>query len=152
MAAGSVIVFSKNKDDIRLNDLTGATIKMALIKSTWTPDATITGNSLLADVSAQEIAAGNGYSAGGVALASPTITGITGGHKFTTGNAVWTATGGSIPVWRYGLIYVSGTLWGMTNPLLGYFLGDSTPADVPATTDTNTLTIAVPANGWFNVT
>jgi hypothetical protein len=41
---------------------------------------------------------------------------------------------------------------GLTNPLIGYFVGDSTPADVPATTDTNTLTLNCPAGGWFDLT
>ena len=67
----------------------------------------------------------------------------------TTGR---TASGGSIPAWRYGVMYVSGSLWGKTSPVIGYFLGDSTPADVPATTDGNPLTIQVNANGWFGVT
>jgi len=40
----------------------------------------------------------------------------------------------------------------MTNPLIGYFLGDTTPADVPATTVGNPLTINCPANGWFDIT
>lgn len=50
------------------------------------------------------------------------------------------------------MLYVSGTVDGYVNPLIGYFLGDSAPADVPATTDTNTLTITVPAGGWFDIT
>jgi len=50
------------------------------------------------------------------------------------------------------VLYVSGSLWSMTNPLIGYFLGDTTPADVPATTVGNSLTINCPANGWFDIT
>ena len=49
-------------------------------------------------------------------------------------------------------MYVVGSLWGMTNPIIGYMLGDSTPADIPATTDTNILTLAVPSGGWFDIT
>ena len=49
------------------------------------------------------------------------------------------------------MLYISGTVEGVTNPLLGYFLGDSAPADVPATTSTNTLTITCHASGWFDV-
>lgn len=151
-APGTVILFSRNKDDLRINDITGATVKLALIASTWTPDATITGNQVFADMSANEIAAGNGYTAGGFTLTGLTATGITGGYKFSSGNASWTASGGTIPAWRYGLIYVSGALWSLTNPVIGYFLGDSAPADVAATASGNTLQINCPSGGWFDAT
>lgn len=151
MAAGNVTLFSKNKDDIRINDLVGATVKLALVSSSWTPDASVTGNSVWADMSANEVS-GNGWTAGGLALGSLAATAISGGFKFASGNASATASGGSIPAWRYGVLYVSGTLWGMTNPVIGYFLGDSTPADIPATTVGNTLTINCPSGGWFDLT
>lgn len=151
MASGNVTLFSKNKDDIRANDLTGATIKLALVSSSWTPDASTTGNSVWADVSANEVS-GNGWTAGGETLASVVATAISGGYKLASASPSKTASGGSIPAFRYGVFYVSGSLWSMTNPLIGYFLGDSTPADVPATTVGNSLTINCPANGWFDIT
>lgn len=151
MAAGNFTLFSRNKDDIRINDITGATVKLALVSSSWTPDATVTGNSVWADVSANEVS-GNGWTAGGLTLSSLAATAITGGYKFSSGNAAATASGGSIGAHRYAVMYVSGTLWGMTNPLIGYALGDTTPADIPATTVGNTLTWACPANGWFDAT
>ena len=153
MAAGAFTIYSKNKDDIRLNDLTGATIKVALVSSAYTPNTdSSTGHSVWADVSANEIANGFGYTTGGATITTDVATAIAGGFKYTSDNAVWTATGGPIPAWRYAVVYVSGTLWSMTNPLLGYLIGDNTPADIPATTDTNTLTLAVPAGGWFDIT
>jgi hypothetical protein len=151
MAAGNFTLFSKNKDDIRVNDLLGATIKLALVSSAWTPDASVTGNSLWADMSANEVS-GNGWTAGGITLANDLATAISGGFKYSSDNVAATAAGGSIPAWRYAVMYVSGALWGMTNPVIGYFLGDTTPADVPATTVGNTLTVACPANGWFDIT
>ena len=151
MAVGNVIIFSKNKADIRENDLIGYTIKMALVSNVWVPDSSVTGNSLWADMSASEIAGGTGYTAGGFTLATPTATAITGGFKFTTGNASWTASG-TIAAWRYGVMYVSGTQWGKVNPIIGYFLGDTTPADIPATTTSNTIGVNCPASGWFDVT
>ena len=149
---GTFTLFSKNKDDIRINDLIGATVKIALVGSGYTPDASVTGNSIWSDVSANEIANGNGYTTGGSALTSLASTAISGGYKFSSGNLTWTASGGSIPAWRYAVMYVSGTLWGMTNPVIGYFIGDSAPADVPATSSGNTLTLNCPAGGWFDVT
>lgn len=152
MAVGTITIFSKNKDDIRFNDILAATVNLALITSGWTPDSTVTGNSIFADASANEIAASGGYSAGGIALSSKAVTSIAGGFKFASADNIWTASGGGIAAWRYGLLYVVGTLWSMTNPLIGYFLGDTTPADTPATTAPNTLTVQVPAAGYFDIT
>ena len=152
MATGNVIIFSKNKADLRVTDIAAATIKLGLVTSAWTPDATVTGNSLWADMSASEIAGVNGYTTGGAALASLLSTAITGGFKFSSGNASWTASGGNIAAFRYAVIYVVGTLWGKVNPVIGYMLLDSTPADVPATTTGNTVGINCPAAGWFDIT
>ena len=153
MAAGTFTLYSKNLDDLRINDLTGAVVKIALVSSVYTPNTdSSTGHSLWSDVSANEIANGFGYVTGGQALAGDVATAIAGGFKYTSGNVAWTATGGPIPAWRYAVKYVVGSLWGMTNPLIGYMLGDSTPADIPATTDTNILTLAVPSGGWFDIT
>lgn len=151
MAAGNVILFSKNKDDIRINDLIGATVLLSLVSSAWTPDASATGNSVWADMSAHEVS-GNGWTAGGEAMSSLTATAISGGFKFSSANVSKMASGGSIPAWRYGVIRVSGSLWGMTNPVIGYFVGDAEPNDIPATTAGNTLLINCPAAGWFDLT
>jgi hypothetical protein len=151
MAAGTFTFYSKNKNVVKLSDLSGATIKMLLTTSTYTPDTSVTGNSVLADIT-NELANANGYTTGGVALTSPTITSITGGYKFSTGNASWTASGGSIPAWRNAVIYVSGSLWGLTSPLLGFMLGDSTPADIAATASGNQLNVNCPSGGWFDLT
>lgn len=151
MAAGAITLYSSNKDDLNINDLVGATVKIALVGSAYTPDTAVAGHDEWADVSANEIAAGNGYTAGGATLASLVATAITNGFKFASANPSWTASGGNIPAWRYAVLYVSGSLWGKTNPLIGCFLGDTTPADVPATTSGNSLTINCPASGWLDV-
>ncbi len=151
MAAGTFTLFSANKDDLRINDLTGSTLKMALVSSSWTPDATVTGNSLWSHVSANEVS-GNGWTAGGETLTSLAATAIAGGFKFSSASPSKTAVGGSIPAFRYVVLYVSGTLWGMSSPLIGYFLADTTPADIPETTVGNTLTINCPSGGWFDIT
>jgi hypothetical protein len=138
MAAGPIIV--PNKAKLNLFNATGllaataANFRLALVTSAWTPDNGDTGNEVWADISANEITAGNGYIAGGIALTGVALTQAAGTVKFTSSAAVWTASGGSIPAWRRGVIYYLGTLNGKVNPVLGPFLGDSTPADVPATT------------------
>jgi hypothetical protein len=72
--------------------------------------------------------------------------------KFTSAAFVWTASGTGIPAWRYGVVYYLGTLNSKVNPLVGYFLGDSTPADIPLTTSGNTLTVTPNASGILSAT
>jgi len=151
MAAGTFTLYSSNKDDLNVNALVGATVNLALVTSSYTPDSAVAGHDEWADVSANEIAGTGGYTTGGVALGTKVATAITGGFKFSSANPSWTAGGGNIAAHRYYVMYVVGSLWGKTNPLIGYFVGDSTPADIPATTDGNTLTVTVPADGWFDV-
>ena len=152
MAAPSALQFYANNIDIeKLSDLS-ANIFMSMHSSTYTPDTTNTGHTVYANLT-NELANGNGYTTGGVSLSAPTLAAfLTTGFKFSTGNASWTASGAGIPAWRYGVIYYSGALWGVTSPLLAYFTGDSAPADVPLTAAGNTLQVTCPANGWFTVT
>ena len=150
MAAGTFTLFSKNKNNLNMVAASGATLKIALVTSAWTPDSSVTGNQVWADMSANEITTAGGYTAGGQTLASVAVSTVTGGYKITSASPSWTASGGSIDAWRYAVIYVSGTLWSLTNPVLGYFLGDTTPANIPATS--GTLTITANASGWWDVT
>lgn len=151
MAAGTFTLFSSNKDDLNPNDLLGATVKVALVTSSYTPDAAYNGHDEWADASTNEITGGTGYTTGGATL-TDSVTGITGGFKYDADDVQWTASGGSIGAWRYAVVYVSGSLWGKTSPLVGYFVGDSTPADIPATTTGNNLTIQWHTDGIFDVT
>ena len=151
MAAGAFTLYRANIDDLSMADIAAATVKVALVASTYTPDAANNGDDLWADVSANEIANGFGYTTGGFTL-TDSVGLATNGHYYDSDDPTWTAAGGSIPAWRYGVMYLSGTVAGMVNPLVGYFLGDSTPADVPATTDGNPLTITAPTGGWFTAT
>lgn len=149
--SGAVIV--PNKARLNLFNATNllaantANFRLALVTSSWTPDPGDTGHEVWADASANEIAAGNGYSAGGIALTGVALTQAAGTVKFTSAAAVWTASGGNIPAWRRGVIYYLGTLNGKVNPIVGYFLGDATNIDVPATTPPNTLTFTPNAAG-----
>lgn len=152
MASGPFTLFRANLDDLRMQDLLGATVKLALVTSSYTPNAANNGHSLWSDASTNEIANGNGYTTGGATLANDVVSLVTNGHMYDSDDPAWTASGGSIPAWRYAVMYVSGALWGKTNPLIGYFVGDSTPADVPATTSGNPLTVNVNAGGWFDIT
>lgn len=151
MAAGKFTLFEANLDDLRLADLSGtANLRLALVASAYTPSSGPTGHSLWADVSTNELAAANGYATGGAALTSAALLTAAKGFALDSADVVWTAAGGDIAAHRYYVMYYLGTLWGKTNPLIGYFVGDTTPADIPATTAGNTLTVTVPAAGWFS--
>lgn len=154
MAAGNVLLYDFFAKYLLGGsiDLNTDTVKLALVNSSYTPDQV--NHDLWADVSTNEITGGGttGYTTGGYTLLTPVFTAVTKGYKFASANPSWTAGAATLGAWRYGVLYVSGTVDGYLNPLIGYFLGDSAPADVPATTDTNTLTITVPAGGWFDLT
>lgn len=120
------------------------TFKWTLHTSAYVPS--VSAHEVYVDLT-NELATGFGYTAGGVTLGSDGLTLAGGAVKFTGAAAAWTAAGGSIPAWRYAVLRVSGTKNGKVDPIVGYFLGDTAPADVPATTDTNTLTITPNASG-----
>ena len=152
MAAGAFIFPDKAKlNFFSATDLLNPanTFKLALVSSAWTPANST--DEVWADVSANEISATAGYTAGGVTLSSVALTQTSGVVKFTSAAATWTSSG-SFPAWRRGVVYASGTLNGKVNPIVGHFLGDSTPADVPVTTDTNTLTVTPHASGIMTAT
>ena len=151
MPASAFITYSKNKDRIDLVALAGATVKLSALTSLYVPDASVTGHSVYAELT-NELATGNGYTVGGVTLATPAKTAIVGGWKFSSAAASWTASGAGIPAHRYYVMHVLGTLFGLVNPLIGYFIGDNTPADIPLTTAGNPLTVTPAAGGWFDIT
>lgn len=157
MAAGPIIIPNKAYlNYFNATNLLGADpalFMLSLHDSTLVPDDSDAGDEVMADITS-EIAAGNGYTAGGIALTGVALTQANGTVKFTSAQAVWTAAGGSIPAWRYGYIYYNGTLNGKVNPIVGHFIGEigadpasPVPADVPATTDTNTLKVTPNAAG-----
>lgn len=108
-------------------DLSSATIKVALIASTYTFSAAHTifdpGTNDAADPSYNEVATGSGYTTGGIALS--------GGAGFpayiTYDNPLWTAL---TKDFRSAIFYFSGTVGGLTDPLIAYLLFDTTPADI----------------------
>jgi len=145
MAAGPFIIPDKAVLNITLGLLNSAnTFKLSYHTSAWVPNpATL---EVFADVS-NEIAAAGGYTSGGITLANDALT-ISGSTvKFTGDAAELTAAGGSIPAWRYGVVRAVGTINGKVDPIVGYFLGDSTGIDVPATTVGNKLTFTPNAAG-----
>lgn len=153
MAAGAFLFPDKAKLNIAsATDVlagTSTNYRAALVSSAWTPVPST--DELWGDVSTNEIANGNGYSTGGGTLTGYSLAQTSGTVKLTFSAFVWTASGGSIPAWRRIVIYYLGTLNSKLNPLICYALGDSTPADIAATTDGNTLTFTPHASGILTI-
>lgn len=101
-------------------DLDTDTLKVALVTSSYTPSLAHTA---WAEVSANEVATGAGYTTGGVSLASPAAT----NSNIDYADIVWTAL---TKTFRYAVCYCSKTVGGITNPLVFYILLDTTPADI----------------------
>lgn len=93
-----------------------------------------------------ELTTANGYTAGGVTVAS-TWTRATATCTFDVADPSWTASGGSI-VARFAAIVDTTPA---TPRVVAYCLLDSAPADVTTTTG-NTLTIQIATAGVFSMT
>ena len=122
-------------------------IKWALVSSAYTP--LVNTHVQWADVSANEVAAAGGYITGGLAATGLDVTRSTVTTTYKLANFDLTATGGDIPTWRYAVLYASKTANGITNPLIGYVLGDTTPANIPLTPEGAVLRIRVNPSGLF---
>lgn len=116
-------------------DLDTDTIKVALVTSDYTPLAT---HDVLADVMASpdpEVVAiaspSNGYTDGGAALTggAVTFTDSPSVGKFDADDLTWSAL---TATFRYGIVYAEKSVGSpaIVNPLIGYILFDTTPADI----------------------
>lgn len=105
-------------------DLDANTLKLALLASGY---AFAPADTLFATLSANEIAAGNGYSAGGQTLTGASLTSAAEVTSLDGDDVVWSAL---TATFRAAVLYASGTLGGVVNPVLAYILFDDTPADV----------------------
>lgn len=106
-------------------DLDSDTIKLALVTSSYTPAPTTDDE--WADVSANEVATGDGYTTGGEALTGLAVTETGGVATWDANDVTWTAL---TKTFRYGVLYVDDTKGAVTKPLIAYVLFDTTPADV----------------------
>jgi len=111
------------------------TIKLALVTSSYTPSV---AHDILADVLASpspEVEAiaspSNGYTAGGEALTGQAVTNTDSpsAGKFDANDVTWTALSATF---RYGILYAEKSVGSpaIVNPLIGYILFDTTPADI----------------------
>ncbi len=140
-----LIVYDSYKRDLQNGtiDVDGDTWIMGLSTSTYTPAAAT--HEVVANITNE--VTGSGYAR--QTLASVTLTEpVAGTWQFDSADAVFSASGGSI-VARYYWIF-DDTPTSPADPLFCYGALDDTPADV-TTTDTNTLTVQVNANGYYRL-
>lgn len=83
-------------------DMDNDAFKVALFDTNHAFDGTDTQ---LSDISANEIADGNGYTAGGQSLTTVTWSQTAGTVKFDADDPQWTATGGAIETAYHAVIY-----------------------------------------------
>lgn len=149
MASAATFYNSWKLDIGRAADLSSPpTVKVTLHTSTYSPSAA--SHAVYADL-ANELSTANGYTNGGLALSSVTWNRSGGVATFGAGNPQWTASGGSIPAFRYAVFRLSGTFNAAVDPLIMYVLGDTTPADIPATPSGQTLTFTLNSGGLFTL-
>ena len=145
MAAGAWVVHDKAKQKM-LNgtlDLDTDAFVMKLMASTSNVATTTVSD---ATTLTNELATANGYTAGGAAITTPSVTEAAGVTTFDCDDVVWNASGGSIAA-RFAVIVDTTAT---PDEVIAHSLLDTTPADVTAT-DGNPLTVAIHANGVFSV-
>jgi hypothetical protein len=84
----------------KVHNLSADTLKIMLSNT-----APVAGNAIKTDIT--EIAAGNGYAAGGTAVTITSSAQSGGTYKLVGSNVTYTASGGTIATFRYAVIYNS---------------------------------------------
>ena len=125
----------------KVHNLGGDVLKVMLTNTT-----PVAGNAVKADIA--EIAAANGYPAGGLAAAVVSSAQASGTYKLTLTDVVFTAAGGAIGPFRYAVLY-NDTPVSPADPLIGWYdYGSSISLQ-----DTETLTVDFDAtNGVLTLT
>ena len=96
-----------------VHNLQSDTLKVML-----TNVAPVAGNSVLADLT--EIAAGNGYTAGGATVAQSLSEQVGGTYKLVIADPTFTAAGGSIGPFQYAVLY-NDTPTSPADPLIAWW-------------------------------
>ncbi len=97
----------------KVHNLNSDTLKVML-----TNTAPVAGNSVMADLT--EIAAGNGYTAGGSAATFVSGAQSSGTYKLVLNDVTFTASGGSIGPFRYAVLY-NDTPTSPADPLIAFW-------------------------------
>ena len=153
MAADAWKIYNKAKEYIGDGtidlDAGDAYFTVVLLTSSYTPALT---HSLYVDISAAEVANGNGYTTGGDILSSSTWTESSGSVTFDSADPSWTASGAGMTC-RYAVLVHIAAGSGVpqsTDKIIAYCLLDNTPANIVISAGSD-LTIVLPSSGYFQV-
>lgn len=129
-------------------DFEGGTFRVALTNSA---PAQATAN-FINDIT--QISTTGGYEVvtnnAGKTADNPTVTEASSGvWEFSTDSVVFTASGATMDTFQYPVLACSTTLDGSSNPVLIGYLNYGSGVSLAAT---NTFTITVGTNGWFQIT
>ena len=144
MAAGNWIMYDAAKELFGGGlDLEANTLKMMLLDVGHTPNRATQVN--YADISADELANGNGYATGGITLTSVSFNQTSGVVEFDCDLVEWTASGAGLVDVKWAAIY-----WddGGSDPLLCYCSLETAEFDVAAT---QKLRVTPHANGILSL-
>lgn len=140
--------YFKAPSHIDFQELLTNDIKVALVTSGYTPNFT---THEFFDVSiTNELTTADGYTAGGQALSSKTVTqtGTPGEWVFSSANPVWTIVTANLTA--HGLVLYNNTP-STNKPLLGFAYlnyNGGTPLDVTTNVGANFM-LLIPSGGWF---
>jgi hypothetical protein len=150
MPAGNFIPYTINATDVLLSggiDLDTDTIVGILVGTGYTPNRT--AHSLFSDVSANEVT-GTGYTAGGIALSSKTMTHSAGTGTFDAADLTWSTS--TITAKYCVLIRRAGGSLASGDLLIGYVDLDTTSGSSTVTSTGGNFTVAWNASGILTVT
>ena len=142
-------LYSSFKENVFRDDveLSLDDIRVVLLSSAYT--ANMNTHTVLADISANEVAAQGGYTAGGINLGKMSISRSGSTVTVDLADLVLTATGAGIPAWRYAALVADVTRNAKVKPLIGLVLGNDAPADIPSTSAGTNLVIQWNAAGVY---
>ena len=94
-------------------------VKLALVTSSYTFSA---AHTIWADASTEEVATGDGYTTGGAALGSLSVTTT----KWDAADVTWSSL---TKTFRGGILYIDATVNTIVKPMIAYILFNDAPAD-----------------------
>lgn len=127
-------------------DLEDGTIKLALVDAAYVFDATDT---VWADISANEEPGVNGYTTGGATLASSAVTRTGGVATWDAADVTWTFTDSK--TFMGAVLYLSGTVDSVVNPLIAYILFNDAGGGTAITINSVAFTVQWSASGIMTV-
>jgi hypothetical protein len=131
------------RNDGTINLLNPA-ITMALVSKDYTPDLDL--HTIWADVSANEVAAGDGYTTGGVAL---TTLGLARTGPLTTWDADDITWATLTKIFKYGVIYLNDTVGAVVKPLIAVVDFDNSSGTAEVTSGGIDFQFIIGADGLF---